>query len=105
MSIYDSESSFNQIVEKAIKSELKSQPDSILVQKVMASIYSIHSNGSDAMIGENLKSLPILINGFSIAASILLGYFIGHFYVSTSTAQLVLVSFENLNMNILGFGL
>jgi hypothetical protein len=93
---------FDRIIDEAIEQDLRQQPNHFFVQKVMSNIYSI-SNGNNtfatATLEPDFSYRLAIVYGLSIAASIFIGYFIGDLNINPSTSHLLLVNFENINMN------
>jgi len=100
----DSNPSIDRIIEEAIESDLKLRPDYFFTQRVMTNIYSIYnSNNLSANIAleKNHRYSNLVYYSLSIAASVFAGYIIGGMYVSPTTSNMLLVSFENISVNIL----
>ena len=97
-------SQLDELMGSAIRSELRNGQNNMLVERVMNNIYAIQNNPNYKTIERKLNTMIHLINGFSIAASILLGYIIGHIYIASTTAHIIRVSFENLNISTIGIG-
>lgn len=95
---------FDGIIDEAIAQDLKQKPNHFFVQKVMTNIYSI-SKGSNTFAAATLEPdfsyRMAIVYGLSIAASIFTGYLIGGLNINPSASQMMLVNFENINMNSL----
>jgi len=95
---------YDQLIDEAIADDLKQQPDIFYVQKVMSNIYSISKGKDFSMYAESKHNFSFrlaITYGLSIAASICIGYFIGSINISPSDSTMILVNFENINMNSL----
>lgn len=104
MKAQEPDSLFDQLIDEAIADDLKQQPNIFYVQKVMSNIYSISkSKGvfTHEALQPNLSFRMSIIYGLSIAASICIGYFIGSINISPSDSTMMLVNFDNINMNSL----
>jgi len=94
----------DQRIDEAIADDLKQQPGVFHVQKIMSNIYSVSKSREvfkGVSFNQNFTFRMALIYGVSIAASICIGYFIGSINISPSDNTMMMVNFENTNINTL----
>jgi len=102
MKTQEPDSVFDQLIDDAIADELKQEPDSFLVQKVMSNIHSISQENevfTSATLKPSFSFRFAVVYGLSIAASIFIGYYIGCLNVTPPDLNVLQINFENMNMN------
>ena len=90
----------DKIIDRAIREDLKARPGFNMAQKIMSNVYQIYNT-------KNVESSPAHKIDFayltfyigSIAASIMIGYFIGNMYDMSSNMDMIKVSFENIGLD------
>jgi len=102
MKAQEPNSLFDQLIDEAIAEDRKQQPDIFYAQKVMSNIYSISKSREIYMHDiskPNFSFRMAVIYGLSIAASICIGYFIGSININPAESAVMVINFDNININ------
>jgi hypothetical protein len=87
------------IIDRAIQEDLTSRPDFDMSRKIMSNVLRI-SNAGIPQISPTRKIDFAYLTFYvsTIAASVLIGYFLGNMYDISTNVDIISVSFENIGI-------
>lgn len=92
--------SIEKIIDRAIHEDLAARPDFDMSRKIMSNVLQISNAGSVQIVPPRKIDFAYLTFYIStIAASILIGYFLGNMYDISSSVDIISVSFENIGLS------